>query len=141
MTTILKKLEYLILVALITMLAFVILMSTAELGWIIYKDLMRPPVFFLEIADLLEIFGFFLMVLIGIELLETIKVYAVESIIHVEIILEVALIAIARKVIILDFEKYDSLTILSTAALIAATAGAFYAVKRRVYVPPKCPES
>ncbi len=141
MTYIVKKLEHFILVVLIAMLAFVILVSTAELGWIIYKDLMRPPVFLLEIADLLEIFGFFLMVLIGIELLETMKVYALENIIHVEIILEVALIAIARKVIILDFEKYDSLTIMGTAALIAATAAAFYAVKRRVYVPPECPQS
>ena len=87
--------------------------------------------FLLEISDLKEIFGFFLMVLIGIELLETMKAYVLENVVHVEIILEVALIAIARKVIILDFEKYDGLTILGTAALIVAAAAAFYAVKRR----------
>lgn len=127
----LKKFEHYILDALILMLAFVILVSTIELGWIIIKDMIRPPRFFLEIADLKEIFGFFLMVLIGIELLETMKAYVQDKVIHVEIILEVALIAIARKVIILDFEKYDGLTIIGTAALIIAAAAAFYAVRRR----------
>ena len=47
-----------------------------------------------------EFVGFFLLVLIGIELLETIKAYLLTNVIHVEIVLEVALIAIARKVII-----------------------------------------
>jgi uncharacterized membrane protein (DUF373 family) len=131
MINLLKKFEQYILDALIFMLAFVILISTIELGWIIIKDMIRPPQFFLEIADLKEIFGFFLMVLIGIELLETMKAYVLEKVIHVAIILEVALIAIARKVIILDFEKYDGLTIIGTAALIIAAAAAFYAVKRR----------
>jgi uncharacterized membrane protein (DUF373 family) len=37
--------------------------------------------------------------LIGIELLETIKAYLLEKVVHVEIVIEVALIAIARKVI------------------------------------------
>ena len=137
MINLLKKFEHYILDALIFMLAFVILISTIELGWIIIKDLIRPPKFFLEIADLKEIFGFFLMVLIGIELLETMKAYVQEKIVHVEIILEVALIAIARKVIILDFEKYDGLTIIGTASLIAAAAIAFYVVKRRFKkIPP-----
>jgi uncharacterized membrane protein (DUF373 family) len=132
MINLLKKFENYILDALILMLAFVVLVSTIELGWIILKDLMRPPKFFLEIADLKEIFGFFLMVLIGIELLETMKAYVLEKVVHVEIILGVALIAIARKVIILDFENYDGVTIIGTAALIAAVAAALYAVKNRL---------
>lgn len=100
----LKKFEQYIVNVLIIMMSLVILVATVELGWIIIKDLMRPPRFLLAIADLLEIFGFFMLVLIGIELLETIKAYLVEHVIHVEIVLEVALIAIARKVIILDIE-------------------------------------
>lgn len=127
-----KKFERYIVVALIVMMVLVILISTVELGWTIIKDLMGPPMFFLEIDDLLEIFGFFLLVLIGIELLETIRAYLVENVIHVEIVLEVALIAIARKVIILDMEKYEGLTIIGTAALILAVAVAFYAVKRNI---------
>jgi hypothetical protein len=39
-------------------------------------------------------------VLIGVELLETLKAYVGKDVIHVRVVLEVALIAMARKVII-----------------------------------------
>ena len=78
----LKKFENYILNILIIMIALVILVSTVELGWIIVKDLMKPPKFLLSISDLKEIFGFFLLVLIGIELLETIKAYLVEHVVR-----------------------------------------------------------
>ena len=132
MIDLLKKFERYIVIALIVMMVLVVFVATVELGWIIIKDIMNPPMFLLVIADLLEIFGFFMLVLIGIELLETIKAYLVDNVVHVEIVLEVALIAIARKAIILDIEKYEGLTILGTAGLILAVATAYYAVKRRI---------
>lgn len=128
----LKKFEKIIVRVLIIMMIFVVLISTIELGWIIVKDFLKPPLFLLISGDLLEIFGFFMLVLIGIELLETIKAYLTENVVHVEIVLEVALIAIARKVIILDIEKYSGLTIVGTAGLILAVAAAYYAVKRKI---------
>jgi uncharacterized membrane protein (DUF373 family) len=132
MIAFLEKFEKYVVSTLIVMMVIVIAVAIVELGWIIVLDLVRPPILLLEIADLLEIFGFFLLVLIGIELLETIKAYLSDHVIHVEIVLEVALIAIARKVIILDIEKYDGLTIIGTAALILAVAAACYAVKRNL---------
>ena len=132
MNAALKKFEHVIVSALIVMMILVILVSTIELGWIILKDFFNPPRFFLEISDLLEIFGFFLLVLIGIELLETIKTYLNEQIVHVEIVLEVGLIAIARKIIILDIEKYDGVTIIGVASLILAVSAAYYVIKRKI---------
>ena len=132
MNAALKKFERVIVSALIVMMILVILVSTIELGWIILKDFFNPPRFFLEISDLLEIFGFFLLVLIGIELLETIKTYLNEQIVHVEIVLEVGLIAIARKIIILDIEKYDGVTIIGVASLILAVSAAYYVTKRKI---------
>jgi uncharacterized membrane protein (DUF373 family) len=126
----LKTFENVIVVSLIAMAALVVLLATVELGWIILRDIVSPPILLLEIEELLEIFGFFLLVLIGIELLETIKVYLTTHVVHVEIVLEVALIAIARKVIILDIDKYESLTLVGIAALISAVALAFLVVKR-----------
>lgn len=112
------------------MIMVVVFVSTIELGWIVIKDLYNQPRFLLSIADLKEIFGFFLLILIGIEFLETIKAYLVDNAIHVEIILEVALIAIARKVIILDFEKFEGLTTMAIGVLILAVAAAFHAVRK-----------
>jgi len=132
MQAFLKKFEHIIVLSLITMMVIVVVLATVELGWIIIRDIVTPPIILLEIEELLEIFGFFLLVLIGIELLETIKAYLLTNVIHVEIVLEVALIAIARKVIILDINKYESLTLVGIAALIAAVALAFLVIKRHV---------
>jgi uncharacterized membrane protein (DUF373 family) len=128
----LKKFEHLIVLTLIAMMILVVLLATVELGWLIIKDIITPPIILLEIDELLEIFGFFLLVLIGVELLETIKAYLLEKVVHVEIVLEVALIAIARKVIILDLEKYSSLTVIGIASLIIAVATAFFAIKQKI---------
>ncbi len=56
--------------ALIMMMIVVIFLTTIELAWIIIQDIITPPIIFLEIDQFLEIFGFFLLILIGIELLE-----------------------------------------------------------------------
>jgi uncharacterized membrane protein (DUF373 family) len=130
MQAFLKKFEHIIVVSLITMMVIVVVLATIELGWVIIRDIITPPIILLEIDELLEIFGFFLLVLIGIELLETIKAYLLTNVVHVEIVLEVALIAIARKVIILDIDKYESLTLVGIAALISAVALAFFVIKR-----------
>lgn len=126
----LKKFERGIVHALIVMMIITILLATIDLAWIIIKDILSPPFFLLRIEELLEVFGFFLLVLIGIELLETIKAYLVEKVVHVQIVIEVALIAIARKVIILDVDKYSHLTVMGIAALILALAAAIFAIRR-----------
>lgn len=131
-----KKFERVVIYTLIGMMGVVILVSTIELAYIILKDMISPPRFWLEIHELLEIFGFVLLILIGVELLESIKAYLAEKVIHFEIVLEVALIAIARKVIILDLKEYSGLTIIGIAALIVAIAIAYFLFKRMLYRKP-----
>ena len=70
----LKNFEKLITLLLIGMMVIVVALSVFELGWILYKDIMTPPVLLLEIDELFEIFGFFLMVLIGLELIDTVGI-------------------------------------------------------------------
>ena len=131
MLELVKKFEHAIIRILIVMMALVVSLATIELGWIIIRDVTTPPIVFLEIHQLLEIFSFFLLILIGIELLETIKVYMLENVIPIGIVVEVALLALARKVIVLDLEKHDGLTTLALAALVAAIALAYLAIKRK----------
>nr|WP_272491335.1 phosphate-starvation-inducible PsiE family protein [Corallococcus exercitus] len=121
-----KKFERAVVVSIIVMMMVVLALSTLELGWIIVKDIITPPILLLEVDELLEIFGFVLLILIGVELLETIKAYLRDNVVHVEIVLEVALIAIARKVIVLDLSKYDGVSVLAVAGLIVALAGALF---------------
>ncbi len=125
----LKRFEHIVITALIVMMVMIVLLSTIELGWIIIKDILSPPHVLLDITELLDIFGFFLLVLIGVELLETIKAYFVEHIVHVEVVVEVAMIAIARKVIILDVKDYQPMQLVGIAVIIAALSIAHYVIK------------
>ena len=130
MLDLLKKFEKAVTVTLVVLMAVVVLLATIELGWIIIKDIITPPVFLLEINELLDIFGLFLLVLIGVELLETIKAYLKENVVHFEVVLTVAMIAIARKVITLDVKDLPAMTLVGIAAIIVALAAAKYFFRR-----------
>jgi uncharacterized membrane protein (DUF373 family) len=113
MFALLKKIEKVMIQALMVMMALVLGLATLDLGWFIIKDIMTPPYVILSVNQLLDIFGLFMLVLIGIELLETImKTYITQDQPHYEVVLSVAIIAIARKVIILDVKEIDSLSLI-----------------------------
>jgi uncharacterized membrane protein (DUF373 family) len=59
-------------------------------------------------TTLFELFGLFLNVLIALEILENITAYLRKHVIQVELVIVTSLIAVARKIIILDFEKKGS---------------------------------
>lgn len=119
-----------VMVALVAMMLVVIALATLDVGWILIEDVLTPPVALLTGDELLEIFGVFLLVLIGLELLETVKAYLHTHAIRVDIVLEVALIAIARKIIVLDLERYDGVSVIGIAALVVTLAAADYLVRR-----------
>ncbi len=125
-----RRFERFVVVALIVMMMIVIFLGAIELGWLIVVDIISPPIILLEVGELLDIFGFFLLILIGVELLETLKAYLRDNVVHVEIVLVVALIAIARKVIVLDLSKHDGLTVFAIAALIVALAVGYVLVRQ-----------
>jgi uncharacterized membrane protein (DUF373 family) len=131
MFTILKKYEKIMIQALMVMMAIVLGLATLDLGWLIVKDVAKSPLFFLSIDDLLEIFGLFMLVLIGVELLESImKTYITQGQPHYEVVLSVAIIAIARKVIILDMKETDSLSLVGIAAIVVALTIGYYLMKK-----------
>jgi len=126
-----KFFEKVIVISLVVMMMVVIFLSTIELAYIIIVDIASPPFFLIEIDELLDIFGFFLLILIGVELLETIRDYLKEHLVHVYVVIEVALIAIARKVIILDLKEITSETLLGIAAIVIALALAYFLLVRQ----------
>jgi uncharacterized membrane protein (DUF373 family) len=124
--TLLAIIQRITVFALASMLAVVVLLSTLHLGVLIAQEVWAPPRFLIRVQGLLEIFGYFLLVLIGVELLETLRAYMKKDVIHVRVVLEVALIAMARKVIIEEPNTVPALTLLGIAALILALGIAFY---------------
>ena len=87
---------------LIGMLMVVLIASLVDLFFVMYQALVLETPYLLEQRELIGVLGAFLLVLIGVELLDTIKAYFSENAIHVEIVVLLAVIAVARKVIILD---------------------------------------
>lgn len=109
----------------------IVFIAIVELVIILYLDVFDPTddVLFLEIDELFRIFGFFFIILIGFELIETVEMYFKDNVIHAEVVLLVAIIAISRKVILLDLEKYDPLAIIGLGIIIIALGGCYSLIK------------
>jgi uncharacterized membrane protein (DUF373 family) len=129
MIRILHKFESAINTTLLCMMAVVVLLTTIDLGWLIVKDIAVAPVLRLEVSELLDLFAAFLLVLIGVELLDTLKVYITDRKVHVEMILSVGLVAVSRKVIVLDTKQLDGLSLIGIGVLIISLAASYFLVK------------
>ena len=123
-----KLFERAVALVLLVLLVVVVTLSTVELAALVFRDLSLAKNKLLDADQMLEMFGAFLLVLIGMELLASLKDYVRRGAVRAEIVLEVALIAIAQKVIILN-PRASALNQLSLAALILALAGAFWWVR------------
>jgi uncharacterized membrane protein (DUF373 family) len=126
----LDRFERLLTGSLLALIALVVLLATVELAWLLVKDVLTPPLFLLEIEELQELFGQFLLVLIGIELMYTMKLYIEDRAIHLEAVLAVALIALARKIIVLEPKEWSAGALLAVAAMVVALAAGHFLVQR-----------
>ena len=126
----LERFESLINVVLLCLMSVVVLLTTLDLGWIIVKEILSPSLLDLDIGEVLNLFAAILVVLIGVELLDTIKMYIIDRAIRVELILSVGLVAITRKVIILDSAHMDGMTLIGIASVVASLSAGYLLVKR-----------
>ena len=80
--------------------------------------------------DMMSLLGLFLSVLIALELIETVEVYFREHSVHVDIVLLVAIIALARKFVILDAGAYEPLVLAALGFLVLALGTTYFLVRR-----------
>ncbi len=131
MRKLVKLFERYIIIALLVMMMLVVFLGTVELAIVIIEQILeRPRFLLLNIEELLNIFSRFLLILIGLELIEATKVYLNEETVHVETIFLVALIAITRKVIILDLQKYSPPMLLGIASIIFSLSLGYFFLKK-----------
>ena len=133
------KFERFIVLALLLMMMLALLASTVELAIILVQQLLAPPLLLLDVKEMLTVFAFFLMVLIGLELVETTKMYLDDNVFHVEVVVLVAIIAVARKIIIVDYDTVSYAMLLSVAALMIALSAGYFLLKRAT-MPSKSEE-
>jgi uncharacterized membrane protein (DUF373 family) len=129
-----NKFEKLIYASLMIMLIAVLVASVIFLGWTLVVSLIDSTPWQLETHEMIQVLGGFLLVLIGVELLDTIKAYFLENAIHVEIVVLLAIIAIARKVILLDptgMSGFDyGFELIGIGIIVVGLSAGYYLIKK-----------
>lgn len=128
--TYIERFQNAILVILAWTMTLVTLLVTIDVIYSLAKYLLLPPIN-LQINELLSFFGSILLVLIGVELLETFKNFKQDKTFNVLIALLVALIAISRKVIIMEIEgDPNEMELIGLSALIVALSLGYYLINK-----------
>lgn len=125
-----NRFEKLVYTLLIVMLVVVLIFALGEMLWYLWMSLTNLPIFLLENHELVSVLGTFLLVLIAVELLDTMKAYITENVIHVEIVVLLAIIAIARKVILLDPSETDGLELVGIGIIIVGLAASYFMLRK-----------
>lgn len=110
------------------LMAVVILFGVADVCYVMYSRLMTPPTFLLNVSDIFKIFGAFMVVLIAIEIFVNIRLYLGTNVLPIKMVIGTALMAIARKVIVLDLENTSFMYVFSIAAVALALGVAYWLV-------------
>lgn len=87
------------------LMVLVIFLGLADVVYVLYQKLIAPPFLLLKINDIFYVFGAFMVVLIAIEIFINIPLYLGSHVFPVKLVVATALMAIARKIIILDVEN------------------------------------
>ena len=112
-------------------MTLVIMWSVADVAWGLSQRVMAPVVGLLSVNDILALFGAFMAVLIAIEIFLNIVLYLRDDVMHVKLVLATALMAIARKVIVLDYKTLEPEYIWATAAVVLALSIGYWLVARK----------
>jgi uncharacterized membrane protein (DUF373 family) len=130
LTNMLHKIIRIAVRVLAVLMVIVIVMGVVDIVWVLYQRLRTPPLFLLNISDILATFGAFIAVMIAIELFLNIVLYLRDDIIHVRLVVATALMAIARKVIVFDFKALSPQYIYATGAVVLALGVSYWLVSK-----------
>ncbi|MBE9124138.1 phosphate-starvation-inducible PsiE family protein [Tychonema sp. LEGE 07199] len=106
----------------------VIIVSVCDLLIYLGKELFNDDHTLLK-DTLFVMFGLFLNVLIALEILENITAYLKKHVIQVELVIVTSLIAVSRKIIILDLEKKTAADLIGLSTAILALSISYLIVR------------
>ena len=111
------------------LMVLVIFLSIVDVVYVLYLKLSSPPYFLLNVEDILQTFGAFMVVLIAVEIFTNIRLYLGSNILPVELVIATALMAVARKIIVLDLKLVTSEQIVGLALVTLALGVSYWLVK------------
>ncbi|MDZ8109442.1 MAG: phosphate-starvation-inducible PsiE family protein [Nostoc sp. DedQUE12a] len=123
-----ENIEVLVSKVLSILMVVVILVAIGDLGVFIFKELFTAPYGKFN-TTLYKLFGLFLNILIALEILENITAYLRKHVFQVELVIVTSLIAVARKIIILDLEKIGGIDIIGLGIAILALSISYLIIR------------
>jgi uncharacterized membrane protein (DUF373 family) len=125
-----KHIEKTLVWGIILVMFVILILAFLDILYEIREKILEEPFLIIDANGLMDLLSIFLILLIGLELLETVKTYLDDDKVHVEFIILLAIIAIARKAIVWDFETYGKDELLSLAGMILALGITYFLVKK-----------
>jgi uncharacterized membrane protein (DUF373 family) len=113
------------------LMVLVIYWSIADVVYVLYIRLSVPPYFLLDVEDILQVFGAFMIVLIAVEIFINIRLYLGSQVIPVELVVATALMAVARKIIVLDLKIVSAEHIVGLALVTISLGVTYFLLKRK----------
>ena len=104
----------------------VIFWGVADVVYVLYQQLIDPPFMLLNLSDIFKTFAAFLAVLIAIEIFQNIVLYLRTDIFPLKLVVATALMAMARKIIIIDFKDVVPMHIFAVASVVLALGITYY---------------
>lgn len=124
------RFERLAVAALMLMLMLTILFGTGVLAWSLFVDLTTARELIAEPKALFDVFGLFVAVLVGIELLKILRHLLVSHVVDTSLVVQTALIALCNKIITLNPSEASWTTLFALAGLILALVAAIFTLRR-----------
>ena len=113
------------------LMVLVIYWSIADVVYVLYLKLSTPPILLLNVEDILQTFGAFMVVLIAVEIFINIRLYLGSNVIPVELVIATALMAVARKIIVLDLKLVSADHIMGLALVTIALGITYWLIKKK----------
>jgi uncharacterized membrane protein (DUF373 family) len=135
------KFEVVVVTALELLIVLAVAVATVKL-LVLFFEAMRTQVPQIDSTDTLQpvlqsAYSGILLVLLGLELLQTLKAYFGEHHLQIEVILVVAMIAVGRHILQVDISHARGTELAGLAILIASLAGSYYLVKKTHFALPR----
>lgn len=121
------------------LMTLVILWGVADVVYVMYERVVAEPFLMLTVSDILTVFGSFMAVLIAVEIFLNITVYIKYEALPIKMVIATALMAISRKIIILDFKELDWPYVIAIAAAVLSLGMTYWLISYKPQ-PPKTDE-
>ena len=113
------------------LMVLTIFWGVVDVVYVMYVRVLQPSLLESRAQDIIVTFGAFLTVLIAIEIFLNITLYLRDDVIHIRLVVSTALMAIARKVIIIDFDELTPMYLVGTATVVVALGVTYWLVGNR----------